>query len=364
MKRFYAIILAIVFTFVSTSGVGQTDIGNKRYLKTFLKNGGGKNLLILGENHGSGATAKIYPSLVKYLNKNARLNTLLIEFGPAEAYFYTKYLETGNEKHLNYTLYAGAVKDWREVWRTLYRYNKTLKEPLKVIGIDFDRTRTLAYALFSIFMKYDNRPHFLEPLLSEIQTDSFYRSYTIGYPNKKDIEWANRTKDFLKTRLTAIKELLNPEDFAVITMILENQAVNYAEGREIAIAKNTQRIIERADQQNFLLLIGRNHAYLEPLYGDQNRLAKRIIDSSSIRVLTGVFLYENGSFNVKGKAPVILHEVSQKAPWKRFYSLINKRAKKEFTVLPLLKNLCPLARHVDYIILARDQKPYELLNPS
>lgn len=354
----------MVFILVSTTGVGQTHLDNKKHFKTFLKSSSGKNLLILGENHGSGATAKIYPSLVKYLNKNAGLSTLLIEFGPAEAYFYTRYLETGNEKHLNYTLYAGAIKDWREVWRTIYRYNKTLKEPLKVIGIDFDRTRTLAYALFSIFMKYDNRPHFLEPLLSEIQTDSFYRSYTIGYPNKKDIEWANKTKDLLRQNVLELKAFLSEKDMAVVTMILDNEAVNYAEGREEAIAKNTQRMINASDEKNFFLLVGRNHAYLDPLYGDSNRLAKRIVDSSEIRILTGVLLYENGEFSVRNQKPVILNEISQKTPWKRFYPSINKKAKKEFTVIPLLRDLCPLARHVDYIIIARDQKPYKLLNPS
>ncbi len=186
----------LLLLIVSLSASAQQKVANRNYFKKFLKSDSSKNLLIIGENHGSAVGSNIYPSLVKYLNKRSGLNALLIEFGPSEAFFYTKYLETGNEKHLNYTLYAGGVKGWREAWRELYAYNKTLKKPLQIIGIDFDRARTLAYALFSVFMAYDTAPSFIKPLLDEIKTDEFYKSYTIGYPTKKDIQWTTKTKEF------------------------------------------------------------------------------------------------------------------------------------------------------------------------
>lgn len=358
-------IFVLALILVSSASFGQTQISNKSYLKKFLKSNDEKSLLIVGENHGSGASAKLYPTLVKYLNKKTGLNTLLIEFGPAEAYFYTRYLETGDVKHLNYTLYAGAIKDWRDAWKDLYEYNKKLKKPLRVIGIDFDRTRTLAYALYSIFTKYEERPDFLEGLLSEIRSDSFYTSYTIGYPNQKDIRWANQTKELLRKHLSALKQFLNEKDMNTVQMILDNKAVNYAEGREDALAKNAQRIIEGSDARDFLLLIGRNHAYLDPLYEDKNKFAKRVIDSSGIRVLTGILLYENAEFSLANQTKIItLFEVRDKSPWKRYYSIINKKARKSFTVVPLLKELCPLSRYTDYILVARDQQPYQLLHPA
>src|SRR5699024_3136302 len=155
------------------------NIDNINYFKKFYQSSAKKSLLILGENHASSVASTIYPDLIKYLNKKTGLNTLLIEFGPSEAYFYTKYLKTGDEKHLNYTIYAGAYKGWREAWRKLYKYNKTLDKPLNIIGIDFDRTRTMAYALYSIFMTYDKKPEFIQKLMDEISTDEFYNTYCI-----------------------------------------------------------------------------------------------------------------------------------------------------------------------------------------
>lgn len=349
---------------ISLSTYGQGRIGDRRYFKKFLKPDNSKELLIIGENHGSSASSELYPSLVKYLNRKTGLNTLLIEFGPSEAYFYTKYLETGNEKHLNYTMYAGAIKDWRKAWQDLYKYNKTLKKPLRVIGIDFDRTRTMAYALFSMFRAYDSIPEFIKPLLKEIQTDEFYKTYTIGYPTKKDIAWATHTKLLLQQNFSELKSLLKPKDLEFVSEILKNKAVNYAEGREEAIAENTKRIIENSDESKFLLLIGRNHAYLHPPYGENKRLANIILDSSSIHVLTGVMLFENSQLRATKDTAITLYEIKDKMPWKRYYSTIDRKARKDFTVIPLRKDLCPLAYYADYILVVRNTKTYKLLHPN
>lgn len=352
----------ILLLIVSLSASAQQKVANRSYFKKFLKSDSSKNLLIIGENHGSAVGSIIYPSLVKYLHKKSGLNTLLIEFGPSEAYFYTKYLETGKEKHLNYTLYAGGVKGWREAWRELYAYNKTLKKPLQIIGIDFDRTRTLAYALFSVFMAYDTKPSFIQPLLEEIKTDEFYKSYTIGYPTKKDIQWTTKTKELLQQNLPELELFLNPKDMAFVHEILQNKAINYADGREEAISENTQRIIENSGEKNFFLLLGRNHAYLNPLFGDQKRLANILLENSSIHIRTGVILFENSTVAATKEKDITLFEISDKSPWKRYFPLLNKKAKNDLTIIPLSGELCPLAHYTDYILVARNQKQKENLN--
>lgn len=347
---------------VSLTSYGQKGVSNKGAFKKFFKENHTKSLIIVGENHAMAVGSDIYPELIKYLHKKTGLNSLLIEFGPSEAYFYTKYLETGNEKHLNYTLFAGGVKGWREAWREIYAYNKTLKKPLQIIGIDFDRTRTLAYALISVFMTYDTVPDYIKPLLDEIRTDEFYKTYTIGYPTKKDILWTSKTKELLQQHLEELTVFLKSKDLALISAILNNKAINYADGREEAISENTKRIIENSNEKNFFLLIGRNHAYLNPLYGDNKRLANILVDSSSIRVLTGVILFENSTLTVTKDKPITLFEISDKSPWKRYSPVFNKKAKKDLTIIPLRGDLCPLAHYTDYIILARDQKQKENLH--
>jgi hypothetical protein len=343
---------------------GQETIDGRNHFRKFFKTDNSKNLLIIGENHSSSAGAEIYPPIIKDLNRTINLNTLLVEFGPSEAYFYTKYLETGNERHLNYTIYAGAIEDWRIAWRQLYQYNKTLKNPLKIIGIDFDRTRTFAYALYSMFSAYDSLPEFIKPLLKEIRTDDFYRSYTVGYPTKKDIEWTANTKSLLQKHVADLKLYLKPKDLEFVAQVLDNKAVNYAAGREEAIADNTRRIIEHSKEHNFLLLIGRSHAYLHPIFGEKETLANIILDSSSIRVLTGVMLFENAQLKGAGDSSITLFEIRDKMPWKRYYSELNKKAKKDYTVIPLRNDLCPLSYYVDFVMVVRNTRMSKLLQPA
>ncbi len=354
--------LLLVFLLISTTAYGQEKISNRSYFKKFFKSENTKNLLVVGENHSSSVGSDIYPSLVKYLHRKTDMNTLLIEFGPSEAYFYTKYLKTGDEKNLNYTIYAGSYKGWREAWREIYKYNKTLRKPLKVIGIDFERTRTFAYALITIFKPYNSRPPFLDTLIKEIRTDEFYKTYTTGYPTKKDIEWTKNTKELLNKNLSALKLFLNAEDMETVSEILNNNAVNYADGREEALAENTKRIIENSKEEEFLLLIGRNHAFLNPIYDNKKMLVKLLIENSAIKVRTGVILFENSVLKAGKDKEVTLFETKEKLPWKRYHSIFEKKGKRDLSIIPLTKDLCPLAHYTDFVLLARNKKPYEFLN--
>ncbi len=356
----YIWILVLLF---SVTGYSQSEIAHKEKFSEFLNGSSEKSLLILGENHGTSAGAKVYAPLVMYLNQQAGVTSLLVEFGPAEAYFYNRYLESGDEKHLNYTVYAGAIKEWRDAWRKIYNYNKSLEEPLVVKGIDFDRTRTFAYAFFSIVMQYEYPPAFLDGLLKEIRSAEFFNTYTVGYPSKKDIEWMTKTKKLLINNRDSLYSFISTKDKWILDEMLNNEALSFAEGREEAITKNTMRIIENSDKRDFFLLIGRSHAYLDPLFGEANPLAKALSDSSAIRLLTGIQLYENSELTSTQNKPIILFEITDKTPWSKYHrAIMRKGDDSEFTIIRLVQNLKPLAKHVDYIMVSKNQKPYKLLN--
>ena len=42
-----------------------------------------------------------------------------------------------------------------------------------------------------------------------MRTEKFYKTYSIGYPTKKDIEWATNTKKVLDSNHTILKTFLN-----------------------------------------------------------------------------------------------------------------------------------------------------------
>ena len=107
--------------------------------------------------------------------------------------------------------------------------------------------------------------------------------------------------------------------------------------------------------------MGRDHTYLEPLFDKETtRLAKILKGEKSLSILTGLVLHEDSQqWNENFKTPITLYELRDKHPWKEFYELIDKRAKGDFTVVPLTGALKPLSKHVDYILIAKNQGPIQ-----
>jgi len=353
--------LYLLCILISTNLIAQPtkNVSNKKHLKIHLKSNEVKNIIIIGENHASAVAANIFPTIVKYLNKNNDLNKLIIECGPSEAYFYNKYLKTGNEKHLNYTIFCGSYKPWLEAWKTIYNYNKRLKKPLTVIGVDFDRARTMGYALISIFYKYENPPKFISKLMDEKKTDDFYNTYSSGYPTKKDLEWMSNVKILLKNKLTILKKTLELEDFNLINQIIENETIDFNNEREQGLAKNAKRIIQNIDARNFLILIGRSHAYYKHLIKKEKQmLAELLKEVPSFNLLTGAILFEGSKLRTpynKDLKETELFEIRDKYPWKNYYNSIHKKAKHKLTLIPLNKELNKLNCYLDYIIVAQQQ---------
>lgn len=354
-------IIYLLLFFLSLKSVSQSKlkIHNKEYFKNHFNSKADKNVIILGESHASAVAAEIFPALVAYLNKKNGLTQILLEFGPAEAYFYNKYLKTGNEKHLNYTIYGGSYQQWLEAWREIYQYNNTLTNKITIIGIDFDRARTMAYALFSIFYKYNYPPKFIASLIEEIKTDEFYKTYTVGYPTKKDLKWMLSVKILLQLKIDELRKFLIPEDLELVNRIIENRAKGYNAEREKGLADNVQRTIKSNKNKNFIILIGRNHAYYNPIIDENEQmLAERLEKLSSFNLMTGAIVFEQSALRVpyyKKTIEKTLFEIRDKYPWSDYYHIINKKARHELTLIPFKERLKKLKSYLDYVIVARNQ---------
>lgn len=352
------IIMLVCAMLLTINSKGQTEIDAEIFSEFLNKTD--TSLIMLGENHSSSVAPTIYPQLIEKLNESNNMNTLLIEFGPSEAYFYTEYLKTGNEKMLNYTIYAGYYKDWKRAWNAIYQFNQTLDEPLKIIGIDFDRTRTFAYALYNIFKAYPERPVFVDSLMNVIRQDTFYTTYTNGYPTELDLEFTRDTRKLLKRNYSALEEMLSADELHFVDQMLNNECMAFNEEREKDLYKNMLKAIRGSGKKEFLLLIGRDHTYLKAIYDDNQRMATmmRESESSGIKMLTGLILHENSQqWGKDYEQAITLFEVRDKIPWKDYSSDIQKQAKGEMSVILMKRGLEPLAEYVDYLVIARDQGP-------
>lgn len=351
--------ITILIFFITGITCGQEKILNGKLFNNFF-NSTDKSLLMIGENHSSSVASTIYPEIIKYHNQENGLNTLLIEFGPSEAYFYSQYLKTGKENLLNYTIYAGYYKDWRKAWKEIFEYNQTLEQPLNIIGVDFDRTRTFAYALYNIFKQYEEMPEKIDSLMNVIKQEKFYETYSNGYPTYAGKKFVAETKNILISNISVLVEILNEEDLSVIKQMLQNNAIGFGNNREKDIKNNVVAFIKNSDEKEFLLLIGRDHAYRNAIYDDKNRLATYLEFETSFETLSGVILHENSQQWAGNYEEVVtLFETKNKIPWEEYYNIINSKAKGVFTVIPLVNELSPLSSYTDFIIVARNQGPIE-----
>jgi len=335
------------------------EVTNKEFFKDFFNNTK-KSLVMVGENHSSSVASQIYPQLIEYHNKENGVNTLLIEFGPAEAYFYSKYLSTGDEKHLNYTIYAGYYKDWKEAWKQIYEFNKTLEKPLEIIGFDFDRTRIFGYALFSMLNSYESKPEEIDSLLNVIKSQEFHETYTVGYPTEAGLKFVAETKEILMKNFPALERKLKPDDMKNLKNIIGNHATNFNEEREQDITDNVVNFIKSSTEQEFLMLVGRDHTYLDAIYDNKPRLASYLKKESAFETLTGLILHENSQqWGQDYSEEITLFEIKEKIPWKEHFEALDSRAINDITIVPLEGELEPLNQYVDYVIIARNMGPIQ-----
>lgn len=362
MSKQFLIAILCLFTVGWAQAQAQDSISNQKYFDSFF-NQEGQNLLLLGENHASSVASTIYPDLIKSFNKKAGLKTLMIEFGPAEAYFYNKYLATGDESLLGYTIYGGFYSDWKEAWKEIYDYNQTLEQPLEIVGVDFDRTRTFGYTLYSILQPYQKEglTASIDSLLNVIKSDKFFKKYTIDQPSEDGKSFVRNTKKLLEQEMLEFTAKVSKKDLKVIFQLIDNKVTGFGGTREEDITENIVNHIKSSDQKNFLMLVGRDHTYIQPIYDDRTRLAKLLKREHEFTTLSGLILHENSEqWGTGFKKTINLFEVKDKKPWKNYHKLIYDKMDSDFSLIELNKELKNLAIYTDYILVARNQQAIKI----
>ena len=103
-----------------------------------------KQFYMVGELHGFAKSPEIDFKLFKHLNQKTGVRYYMSEVDYSQAYFLNKYLETGQDSLISFSLKNWLViqaqenKDYYEKWKKLYNYNRTLPEDkkIKILGCD------------------------------------------------------------------------------------------------------------------------------------------------------------------------------------------------------------------------------------
>lgn len=346
MTRVYWVLYFIVHTSTSIA-----QITNLSALDSLVP-ASDKTLVFLGEQHTSAANPIITYELIKHLNRTRALTEFFIEFGPSETYLYNLYLKTGEERLLKGTLYGGVFNEWKTFWKKLYVFNTGLPSDrkLEIIGVDFDKPQTFAFALNELVKGYDFPPGSLDSLHLVTQTESFSALHNNRFPSGEDKKFMISAQDVLKGLIKKYPIAFKDEDLAYFEAILRNSVQGFGGDREHGLYQNINRHIAKSPNTIFFMLTGQGHAN----YATKN-IAHLLKSNPTINVVSGLIIYHNSEISRQGFNRIKISRGLENKPWKKYKEQLGESAVTEHTLIDLA--LIPqLLRYADYIIVSKDQK--------
>lgn len=96
----------------------------------------------VGESHTDDFEPKFKYCFIRQLNRDYGVRDVFMEIGQSAAWFYNRYLETGDSSLLQGKRLVYMTGGYAGFWKQLYAYNQTLPDRLKIRihGVDFERT--------------------------------------------------------------------------------------------------------------------------------------------------------------------------------------------------------------------------------
>lgn len=308
------------------------------------------NFIIIGEQHTSAANPKIVIELLSHLNSECDLSTLVIEFSPSEAYLYNKFLATGDKELLQGTIYAGTFNEWTVFWEQLYSYSQNLnsRDVIKVVGIDFERPQTFAFAFNELLAGKHNIPESYDSLNKYMQSKAFKENHSNRFPTEADKKFMTEIRNFL-VKQTSEFHSFDSLDVSFLEHTIDNHVEGFAGNREKELLLNVNKTIP--DNENIvLMLIGEGHAN----YKTKN-FAHLLREENAYNVISGKILYNKSELWSNGFRKLNTVDELKDKPWKVYRAQFLEKIKGNFSFIDL-SDYSDLSRYYDYIIIASEQK--------
>ena len=218
------------------------------------------NIFFLGEFHGVYGVPEIKLSLIKYLNTNYGIRDVFIEAGLGAAWLYNQYLATGDTSLMyNPSILYGDKVPNKVMWQNLYEYNKTLKDKIKIHGMDFERIEFLK--VLKMLKPKDRKPP------TEIDSIiAFMDTVNIGTKpqlHSEEFKWQNGIYELLRTAFsvheTEFKKYYG-SNFNTIKSILTNKdTYNNFAIRDKTMFENVTEQTKEEGITKYIIFSGLNH---------------------------------------------------------------------------------------------------------
>lgn len=281
-----------------------------------------------GELHGVKMNYELQLELIKYLNSKAGVRYILGEFGYSVGEYINKYLDTGDEKILEYVVKnsEGSIfgsNEFYEFLKKIQEYNTTIAEDKKIkfVGIDLEMKLSFAVDYLSSIISSKEKIASTPALIERFKKEK---------NNINSIENHDRFADLLKLlqkdmeeNAGEYKEYLGDRYFD-FCMVIDNIVVHvsaekysYVEIREKNIYDNFKRIYDIYQDGKFFGQFGYGHVYQE-----------NIIDSLYNSGRFGMYLNKDDS-PVKDKALSISY--GYKDCYNNYHCLSSENHRQEIT---------------------------------
>ncbi|MCX8490445.1 MAG: hypothetical protein ORN54_05200 [Cyclobacteriaceae bacterium] len=126
--------------------------------------------IFLGISHRVDVNQRLYANLIVLLNKQLGIRHIICEASHGESYLLNKFLETGEDRYLQYD-YEWS-EEMREGFKVLYEYNKSLAQDDKIIFIGIDAALHITPVVLSLkeLLPATKPPSAIAPFVDSIKS--------------------------------------------------------------------------------------------------------------------------------------------------------------------------------------------------
>jgi hypothetical protein len=247
------------------------------------------NAVFYGEGHVKYFEPVFKLRFIKHLNQQFGFRDIFMEIGYAAAYFYNRYLQTGDTTILTGYHLTYGQSSYRDFWYQLYQYNKVQPSDRKIFihGVDFERTEI--YKLLEELRRKDAAiPAHLQTVFSIVSrrnTDASLSAFDTNFQTELSAiraAFSNHTDDF---------KAIYGDHFKIVAEALTNPAplTTRVEPRNKAWQENFSSIIAENRIQKFIAFFGKAHTSYDNNTSPNVTLQKNTTFTNRIITIAGIY---------------------------------------------------------------------------
>jgi len=324
--------------------------------------------ILLGITHKVDVNQGLYTKMIQSFHRRLGIRYIICEGNHGETYLINRFLETGEERYLEYE-YEWS-EEMRRGFRNLYEYNKGLEEKYKIVFIGVDALLNVDPLVFSLqeMMPSSKPPEKIAHFVDSIKSIILPLQYGKNLTERQAKTYTERCLTFLKNEVSSnfkyYQEFLG-EKFPHLLMIIDNDASMLSTAkRDIEMYKSINRAQKLFGIKTGIFgMFGSAHTSLKQNW----TLASNLRDKEESPYYKNTYNinvhYENSYYYFRKAIPIdesLLDRVYGKRSDAKEIEL-KKRTGCENFILEVNKENLPLNEWCDYLIYVTGGKALQSL---